>query len=68
MRDINKIIPKITNMRWGALMNNSPTSNKFDEMNKMFPHNGKCHTVFEEEDQVVVDGKRVWKKDPEAWT
>jgi outer membrane lipoprotein-sorting protein len=37
-------------------------------MNKMFPHNGKWHTVFEEEDQVVVDGKRVWKKDPEAWT
>ncbi len=68
MRDINEIMPKIPNMRWGALMNKSPTSNKVDEMNKMFPHNGKWHTVFEEEDQVVVDGNRVWKKDPEAWT
>ncbi len=68
MRDINEIMPKIPNMKWGALMNKSPTNNKVDEMNKMFPHNGKWHTVFEEEDQVVVDGKRVWKKDPEAWT
>ena len=68
LRDINEIMPKIPNMRWGALMNKSPTNNKVDEMNKMFPHNGKWHTVLEEEDQVFVDGKRIWKKDPEAWT
>ena len=68
MKDINEIMPKIPNMRWGALMNKSPTNSKVDEMNKMFPHNGKWHTVFEEDDQVTIDGKRVWKKDPEAWT
>lgn len=68
MKDINDIMPKIPNMRWGALLNKPPTNDKVEEMNKMFPHNGKWHTVFEEKDQVIVDGKRVWKKDPEKWT
>ncbi len=68
MKDINDIMPKIPNMRWGALLNRPPTNDKVEEMNKMFPHNGKWHTVFEEQDQVIVDGKRIWKKDPEKWT
>ncbi len=37
-------------------------------MNKIFPPNGKWHTVFEEKDQVHIDGKRIWKKDPMSWT
>ncbi len=68
MKDINDIMPKIPNMKWGALLNRPPTNDKVEEMNKMFPHNGKWHTVFEEKDQVIVDGKRIWKKDPEKWT
>lgn len=68
MKDINDIMPKIPNMKWGALLNIPPTNDKVEEMNKMFPHNGKWHTVFEEKDQVIVDGKRIWKKDPEKWT
>jgi len=68
MKDINEIMPKIPNMKWGALLNRPPTNDKVEEMNKMFPHNGKWHTVFEEKDQVIVDGKRIWKKDPEKWT
>ena len=68
MKDINKIMPKITNMRWGALLNKYPANNKVQQMNKIFPHNGKWHTVFEEEDQVFVDGVRIWKKDMNAWT
>ena len=68
MKDINEIMPKIPFMRWGALMNKVPTNQKVDHMNKTFPPNGKWHTVFEEKDQVFVDGKRVWKKDKSAWT
>jgi len=68
MRDINEVMPKIPNMKWGALMNKHPTSSKVDEMNKIFPHNGKWHTVFEEKDQVTIDGKSIWKKEPERWT
>ncbi|MFB5605267.1 MAG: hypothetical protein ACE5R5_02265 [Nitrosarchaeum sp.] len=68
MKDINDILPKVPNMRWGALMNKAPTNKKVEEMNKIFPHNGKWHTVFEEEDQVTIDGKQIWKKDPTKWT
>jgi len=69
MKDINDILPKVPNMRWGALMNRAPPTNKkVEEMNKIFPHNGKWHTVFEEKDQVTIDGKQIWKKDPNKWT
>lgn len=68
MRDINDILPKIPNMRWGALTNRPPTSSRVSEMNKLFPPNGRWHTVFEEDDQVTVDGTRIWKKDPSKWT
>ena len=68
MKDINEILPKIPNMKWGALMNKSPTDEKIDYMNKIFPPNGRWHTVFEENDQVHIDGKRVCKKDPKSWT
>lgn len=68
MKDINEIMPKIPSMRWGALLNKYPTNDKVKQMNKIFPHNGKWHTVFEEEKQVFVDGVRIWKKDMNAWT
>ncbi len=68
MKDINDIMPKIPNMRWGALMNKAPTSDKVEEMNKIFPNNGRWHTVFEEQDQVTVDGKEIRKKNLDKWT
>ncbi len=68
MRDINEIMPKIPDMRWGALTNMPPTSGKILEMNKMFPHDGRWHTVFEEARQVFVDGIRIRKNDPDSWT
>ena len=68
MKDINDFMPKIKNMRWGALMNRSPTDEKIDHMNKIFPPNGKWHTVYEEKDQVHIDGKTIWKKNPDSWT
>lgn len=67
MRDINDIMPKIPNMRWGALMNKKPTNGRIEEMNRIFPANGRWHTVFEESDQVIVDGKRIWKRGPDRW-
>ena len=68
MKDINDIMPKVPNMRWGALTNKAPTNKKIYEMDKIFPANGKWHTVFEEKDNVTIDGKQVWKKEPEKWT
>lgn len=68
MKDINDIMPKVPNMQWGALLNKFPTNRRIEEMNKIFPANGKWHTVFEEEDLVYIDGKQIWKKDPQSWT
>ena len=68
-RDINDIMPKVDNMRWGALMNCPPTSERVRYMDRIFPHNGRWHTVFEEEDSVTIDGAQVRKNDdPERWT
>ena len=30
MKDINDIMPKVPNMRWGALMNKAPTNEKVE--------------------------------------
>ena len=68
MTDINDIMPKVPHMKWGALMNRAPTSGKVKELNRIFPHNGKWHTVFEEKDIAYIDGVRVFKKDKESWT
>ncbi|MGY5140079.1 MAG: hypothetical protein ACW9W9_01595 [Candidatus Nitrosopumilus sp. Bin_571-38] len=68
MKDINDIMPKVQNMKWGALMNKAPTNDKVEEMDKIFPDNGKWHTVFEEQDQITVDGKEIRKKNPDKWT
>jgi len=49
-------------------MNKAPTNDKVEEMNKIFPDNGKWHTVFEEQDKITVDGKEIRKKNPDKWT
>lgn len=49
-------------------MNTPPTNDKVEEMNKIFPSNGKWHTVFEEQDLITIDGKEIRKKDPNKWT
>ena len=67
-RDINDIMPKVKNMRWGALMNRPPTSRRVHDMNRIFPHNGRWHTVFDVDDSVVVDGVEIRRKDPDRWT
>ena len=68
MKDINEVMPKIPQMKWGALMNKAPTNNSVKELDKIFPHNGKWHTVFEEKDHTYIDGKVVWKKDKKDLT
>ena len=68
MKDINEVMPKIPNMKWGALMNKAPTNKKVKELDKIFPYNGKWHTVFEEKDHTFIDGKIVSKKDKESLT
>lgn len=68
VRDINEIMPKIPNMKWGALTNKYPTNKNVKELNKMLPHDKRWHTVFDFDDQIYVDDVRIAKKDKKAWT
>jgi hypothetical protein len=49
-------------MQWGALTNISPTNAKIAEMNRLLPHDKKWHLLFEEKDQVNVDGIPIRRK------
>lgn len=68
MRDINDVLPPVPNMKWGALTNVPPTLGRVREMDRVFPANGRWHTVFEDAEKVRVDGAVIWKKSPESWT
>ncbi len=68
MKDINEIMPKIKGMRWGAVTNTSPTIAKFNEINRILPHDGKWHTIFEEPELVHIDGIAVRRKLADSMT
>ena len=65
MKDINDVLPKVPNMKWGALMNKAPTNDKVEELNKIFPANGKWHTVLKKRIthtlMVILFGKKTKK-------
>ena len=46
MKDINDIMPKVPDMKWGALLNKKPTNKKIEELNNLLPHNGRWHTCL----------------------
>ena len=58
----------IRDRKWGALLNKKPTNQKVNELNKLLPHTGKWHTVFEENDVSYIDGVPIFKKDNKSWT
>lgn len=68
MKDLNKIMPKIPGLRWGAITNKFPTNQRVAEMNKLFPHDGKWHEVYYENDFNYIDGKRIPVQNKERWT
>lgn len=68
MRDINDIMPKIKGMRWGAILNHIPSNKRILEMDQAFKDDQKWHTVLEDKDAVIVDGKRVSKYSQERLT
>jgi hypothetical protein len=65
---LNKVMPKMPDMKWGALTNMRPTNAKLNEMNRLLPHDSKWHLLFEEEDQVNVDGVPIRRKNLDSMT
>ena len=37
IKKLNEIMPKVPNMKWGALTNTYPTNAKINQLNKMLP-------------------------------
>ena len=65
---LNKVLPKVPKMKWGALTNIYPTNAKLEEMNRLLPHDKKWHLLFEEKDQVNVDGVPIRRKNLDSMT
>ncbi len=65
---INKVLPKIPDMRWGALTNISPTNAKLEEINRLLPHDKKWHLLYEEKNQLSVDGVTIRRKNADSMT
>jgi hypothetical protein len=68
MRDINEVMPKIPNMKWGALLNKRPTNRRIHELDQMLPHDKRWHTVFDIDDHVYVDDIQIRKSDSKDLT
>ena len=52
----------------GALLNKKPTNKKIEELNNLLPHNGRWHTVIEEDDVSIIDGVPIIKKEIDSMT
>lgn len=68
VRRLNKVMPKVYDMKWGALTNMYPTNAKLEEMNRLLPHDRKWHLLYEEEHQVNVDGVPIRRKNLDSMT
>ena len=68
MKDINEIMPKIPNMRWGALMNYHPTNPEIKQLNRMMPHDKRWHTIIQDENSTHFDNKTIRNRTAESMT
>ena len=68
VKKLNKAMPKVPDMSWGALTNTYPTNAKLKEMNRLLPHDNKWHLLFEDEDHVNVDGVPIRRKNLDSMT
>ncbi len=68
MKDLNDLMPKIPNMRWGAVTNFTPTNEKIKELDRMLPSDRKWHSIIESPGMVDVDGVTIRRKTRESMT
>ncbi len=68
VKKLNELMPKVPNMRWGALTNAYPTNAKIKKINKLLPPDKKWHSLFEEKNQVHIDGVTIRRKNLDSMT
>jgi hypothetical protein len=59
-------MPKIPNMRWGAVTNLSPTLQTIHMLDQALKHDHKWHTVLDTKHSTIIDGIAVVKKSKES--
>ena len=62
MKDVNDLMPKVPNMKWGMVTNYMPTNLELIQFHKIFPHNGKWHTVFLDKDEATIDNVSIRRR------
>ena len=68
MRDINEILPKIPGMRFGAVTNLEPSVTNVNELLNVMPRDGKWHTLFEGNQEMMIDGVSVRRRTADSMT
>lgn len=68
MKDINDLMPKIPNMRWGALMNWHPHNAELRQLDKMMPNDRKWHTIIRDQGQTIFDNRVIRDRTAESMT
>lgn len=68
MKDINDFMPKISNMRWGALLNWKASMAEVKEIDRMMPHDKRWHTIFQDENSTHIDNRIIRKRTAESMT
>lgn len=68
MRDINNYLPKLPKNSFGALTNFKPNKIEREEMIRKFPFDSKWHEIFNEKNQITIDGKTILKQKAERYT
>ena len=68
MRDINDLMPKVPNMRWGALMNWAPEHAELKQLDKLMPNDKKWHTIFRDDSETIFDNRVIRNRSAESMT
>lgn len=68
MKDLNKIMPSIPGMKWGAVTNLNPTIANLKMLNRSLKHDGLWHSVIQGDHAVHVDGVPIMRKKMESMT
>ena len=68
MKDLNDLMSKIPNMRWGAITNINPSIATINELNRTLKHDGKWHSVIQGDHAMHIDGIPIMQKKVESMT
>lgn len=61
-------MPKVPNMRWGALLNYTPNHAELKQLNRMMPKDKKWHTIIQDKESIHFDNRTIRKRSADSMT